>query len=376
MSLHRGVGGIALVPAILLRGVSKHYGAHPALRGLDLEIADGEFFCLLGPSGCGKTTTLSLIGGFVAPSSGSIHIHGKQVDGLPPYRRDVNTVFQSYALFPHMTVDQNVGFGLRMARVERRESRVRVGEALALVGLEREGSRLPAELSGGQQQRVAVARALVNRPAVLLLDEPLGALDLKLRRRLQQELAEIHREVGTVFVYVTHDQEEALVLSDRLAVMRSGQVEQVGSPSEIYHRPRSLFVAEFIGESNFLPVAFVRERAGSVPGDAREGVVMLRPEAITVTTDEADGGFVRGHVLHVSFLGSCTRVAVGCEGCPDPLVAEIHGLGAARALDLAPGQTVHLSWTRGAGVVIEDHVSSSEPADNAESEEVATCTRE
>jgi ABC-type Fe3+/spermidine/putrescine transport system ATPase subunit len=364
------------VPAILLRGVSKHYGARPALRGLDLEIGPGEFFCLLGPSGCGKTTTLNLIGGFVAPSSGSIHIHGTQVDRLPPYRRDVNTVFQSYALFPHMTVEQNVGFGLRMKRVDRRETRARVGEALALVGLEGEGSRLPAELSGGQQQRVAVARALVNRPAVLLLDEPLGALDLKLRKRLQLELAEIHSEVGTVFVYVTHDQEEALVLSDRLAVMREGRVEQVGSPSEIYHWPRSRFVAEFIGESNFLPVGFVRERAGSVPGDARAGVVMLRPEAITVITDEADGGFVRGDVVHVSFLGSCTRVTVRCDGCPDPLVSEIHGGGAARALDLAAGQTVHLSWERGAGVVIEDQASSSEPAVSAESKEVATCTRE
>jgi spermidine/putrescine transport system ATP-binding protein len=207
-------------PAISLQGVAKSYGRQPALHELDLDIAEGEFFCLLGPSGCGKTTTLNIIGGFVAPSAGAVYIRGARVDELPPHRRDVNTVFQSYALFPHMSVGANIGFGLRMAGVAREEARRRVRAAIEMVGLEGLDARLPLELSGGQQQRVAVARALVNRPAVLLLDEPLGALDLKLRKRLQIELAQIHREVGTVFVYVTHDQEEALALSDRIAVMR------------------------------------------------------------------------------------------------------------------------------------------------------------
>jgi ABC-type Fe3+/spermidine/putrescine transport system ATPase subunit len=329
-------------PAISLRGISKTYGDRPALRGIDLDIADGEFFCLLGPSGCGKTTTLNLIGGFVAPSAGSIHIRGRQVDRLPPHQRDANTVFQSYALFPHMTVEQNVGFGLRMAKVERGAARSRVAEALELVGLADEARRLPAELSGGQQQRVAVARALVNRPAVLLLDEPLGALDLKLRKRLQLELAEIHREVGTVFVYVTHDQHEALALADRIAVMRAGRVEQIGSPSEIYMRPRSRFVAEFIGESNFLPA----------PG----GTVLVRPEAIAVETGEPTRDGLSGDVQHVSFLGNCTRVTARCDEVATAVTAEVHGAAAIRAAELSPGQTVHLSWPSEAAVRIDEEV--------------------
>src|SRR5262245_13158340 len=241
----------AAVPGIELRGVSKKYGHHTALQPTELEIRDGEFFCLLGPSGCGKTTTLNLIGGFVAPTQGTIWIQGQRVDRLPPHKRNVNTVFQSYALFPHMSVSENVAFGLRMARVAKKESASRVADALALVGLEEFGDRLPSQLSGGQQQRVAVARALVRRPAVLLLDEPLGALDLKLRKRLQVELSQIHREVGTTFVYVTHDQEEAMTMADRIAVLNLGVIEQMGVPEEIYKRPHSRFVADFIGESNF-----------------------------------------------------------------------------------------------------------------------------
>ena len=221
-----------------LRGVVKRYGAQIALRGLDLQIRDGEFFCLLGPSGCGKTTTLNLIGGFVPPSEGQIWIGGRRIDDLPPHKRPVNTVFQSYALFPHMNVRENVRFGLKMDRVGRAASTPRVEQALALVGLEEYGDRMPAQLSGGQQQRVAVARALVKRPAVLLLDEPLGALDLKLRQRLQIELSQIHRDVGTTFVYVTHDQEEAMSMADRIAVMNDGRIEQLGSPEEVYRRPK------------------------------------------------------------------------------------------------------------------------------------------
>src|SRR5215468_9615398 len=226
--------GAEAVAGIDLRSVVKRYGAQTALRGLDLEIRDGEFFCLLGPSGCGKTTTLNLIGGFVAPTEGTIWLRGQRIDSLPPHRRPVNTVFQSYALFPHMSVRDNVGFGLRMDRVARSESRRRVDEALAMVGLDAFAERAPGQLSGGQQQRVAVARALVKRPAVLLLDEPLGALDLKLRQRLQIELAQIHYDVGTTFVYVTHDQEEAMSMADRIAVMNDGRIEQLGTPEEIY----------------------------------------------------------------------------------------------------------------------------------------------
>ncbi|HEY8630447.1 MAG TPA: ATP-binding cassette domain-containing protein, partial [Gaiellaceae bacterium] len=218
--------------------MTKRYGAQEALQPTDLEIEEGEFFCLLGPSGCGKTTTLNLVGGFIAPTSGEILIRGANVNRLPPYKRAVNTVFQNYALFPHMNVRDNVGFGLKMAGTAKRDAGGRIEEALALVGLDTFADRLPAQLSGGQQQRVAVARALVNRPAVLLLDEPLGALDLKLRKRLQIELAEIHRDVGTTFVYVTHDQEEAMSMATRIAVMNEGRIEQVGTPHEIYHQPK------------------------------------------------------------------------------------------------------------------------------------------
>jgi ABC-type Fe3+/spermidine/putrescine transport system ATPase subunit len=354
-------------PAISLQGVAKTYGRQPALQQLDLDIAEGEFFCLLGPSGCGKTTTLNIIGGFVAPSAGAVFIRGEQVDELPPHRREVNTVFQSYALFPHMTVAGNVGFGLRMAGVGSSQARTRVRAALEMVGLQGLETRLPLELSGGQQQRVAVARALVNRPAVLLLDEPLGALDLKLRKRLQVELAQIHREVGTVFVYVTHDQEEALALSDRIAVMREGRLEQIGTPEEIYRRPRSRFVAEFIGESNFFPA----ELAGA-HGDP-DSVVMVRPEALVISPDE---GFITGEILHTSFLGNFTRVAIRCEGCADPVLAELHGWDSAPRDDLAPGRHVRLSWERTAAVVIEDFDPSSESAKAADTEEVATCTME
>ena len=246
--------------AIALRGVSKRYGSATALEPVDLDIHEGEFFCLLGPSGCGKTTTLNVIGGFVAPSSGEIHIRGERVDRVPPHKRAVNTVFQSYALFPHMTVADNVGFGLKMARVPKTEARGRVTEALSMVALDDFADRLPGHLSGGQQQRVAVARALVNNPAVLLLDEPLGALDLKLRKRLQIELAQIHHDVNTTFVLVTHDQEEAMAMGDRIAVMNEGRVEQVGSPAEIYRHPVNRFVADFIGESNFIEVNLDNDR--------------------------------------------------------------------------------------------------------------------
>jgi len=320
---------------IKLRGVTKRYGGNVALREIDLEIEDGEFFCLLGPSGCGKTTTLNLIGGFVGPTEGTIWLRGKRIDTLPPHKRPVNTVFQSYALFPHMSVRDNVAFGLKMDRVNRAETARRVDEALALVGLEEFGSRSPAQLSGGQQQRVAVARALVKRPEVLLLDEPLGALDLKLRQRLQVELSEIHREVGTTFVYVTHDQEEAMSMADRIAVMNHGRIEQLGAPYEIYRRPASRFVADFIGDANFLDVRLEGDVAvladgTRVPCEHRTGLsagsLMVRPESLHIATaDDAPLGAVRGRSLQSSFLGTRLRIAVGTRCSDAPLIVALHG---------------------------------------------------
>jgi ABC-type Fe3+/spermidine/putrescine transport system ATPase subunit len=339
---------------IALRGVVKRYGSQTALRGLELEIRDGEFFCLLGPSGCGKTTTLNLIGGFVAPTEGEIWIRGRRIDTLPPHKRPVNTVFQSYALFPHMNVRENVRFGLKMDRVPRADSTKRVEEALALVGLEDFGDRMPAQLSGGQQQRVAVARALVKRPAVLLLDEPLGALDLKLRQRLQIELAQIHRDVGTTFVYVTHDQEEAMSMADRIAVMNDGRVEQLGTPEEVYRRPASRFVADFIGDSNFFAAtvggAVAALSDGSrVPcegGRTGGATLMVRPEAIRLGGDE---GTLAGRVVQTSFLGSYVRVAVETAAADAPVIVALHEAGAVPS----PGDEVALSWAAPDGIVLE-----------------------
>jgi spermidine/putrescine transport system ATP-binding protein len=363
--------------AISLRGVSKRYGTQLALAPTDLEIAEGEFFCLLGPSGCGKTTTLNLIGGFVAPTSGEILIRDGRVDRLPPHRRPVNTVFQSYALFPHMTVRDNVAFGLKMARVPKQEAGGRVAEALELVGLEHLGDRLPGQLSGGQQQRVAVARALVNRPTVLLLDEPLGALDLKLRKRLQVELSQIHRDVGTTFVYVTHDQEEAMSMATRIAVMNDGRVEQIGVPSEIYHRPRSRFVADFIGESNFLEVELggsgngvVRLRDGTpVPGrrgeadpGAARAALMVRPESVRISTqpDGPPGPGLKGRVLQTSFLGNQTRVAVACEAVDAPILASLFGRDQVGQRDLRLDMEVTLWWEPDDAVLLPETDSETE----------------
>ena len=362
-------------PAIALRSVTKRYGGNVALKPTDLEIAEGEFFCLLGPSGCGKTTTLNLIGGFIAPTAGEIFIRDERVDQLPPHRRSVNTVFQSYALFPHMTVLENVGFGLKMARVPARDAGGRIEEALALVGLEAFGERLPTQLSGGQQQRVAVARALVNRPAVLLLDEPLGALDLKLRKRLQIELSQIHRDVGTTFVYVTHDQEEAMSMSTRIAVLSEGRIEQIGTPSEIYYRPNSRFVADFIGESNFLHVDTSRSSNGvvhladgrPVPCSRRDwngeasATLMVRPESIHVgTVGEAPAVSLTGRVVQTSFLGSQTRIAVRCDVVSAPLVVSQFGRERMAARDLAPDREVSLWWDAEDAVLLAQETTQEE----------------
>ena len=355
------MGDAVAVPGIELRAVSKRYGTHTALQPTDLEIRDGEFFCLLGPSGCGKTTTLNLIGGFVGPTEGTIWLRGRRIDTLPPHKRPVNTVFQSYALFPHMSVRGNVAFGLKMDRVKRQEAARRVDEALALVGLEEFGDRTPAQLSGGQQQRVAVARALVKRPAVLLLDEPLGALDLKLRQRLQVELSQIHREVGTTFVYVTHDQEEAMSMADRIAVMNLGVIEQLGTPFEIYRRPASRFVADFIGDANFLDATVDGDVAtladGSrVPcepsGRTGRATLMIRPESLRLAAaKETDAAAVQGRVVQSSFLGTRVRVAVETSACTAPLMVAVHGEDPANVPH--DDADVVVTWSRDDAIVLD-----------------------
>jgi putative spermidine/putrescine transport system ATP-binding protein len=291
------------VPDVEAVGLYRSYGEVAAVDGVDLAVAPGEFFTLLGPSGSGKTTTLRLIAGFERPDSGRILLSGRDVTGRPPYDRDVNTVFQDYALFPHMTVEQNVGYGLMVKSVRKAERAQRVGEALEMVRLAGLGSRRPAQLSGGQRQRVALARAIVNRPRVLLLDEPLGALDLKLRQEMQLELKRIQQEVGITFIYVTHDQEEALTMSDRLAVFRDGRIEQVGTPAGVYEHPESEFVAGFVGVSNVL------ER------DGRR--VTVRPEKIRLleANQEPAAGSVseRGRIREVVYVGMVTRYVVDLD---------------------------------------------------------------
>jgi putative spermidine/putrescine transport system ATP-binding protein len=300
-------------PAISLRGLRKVFGAVTAVDGIDLDIADGEFFAMLGPSGSGKTTVLRLIAGFESPTAGSVRLGGDDVTREPPYSRDVNTVFQDYALFPHMSVLGNVEYGLRVRRVGREERRTRALAALETVRLGGFGDRRPHELSGGQRQRVALARALVNRPKVLLLDEPLGALDLKLRREMQIELKALQREVGVTFVFVTHDQEEALTMSDRIAVFNQGRIEQVASPVELYERPATGFVAGFVGTSNLLEGEVAHQLVGE------RGRFSIRPEKIRLAPLPAHLGpqsragetcEAKGTVREVVYLGSATHSVV------------------------------------------------------------------
>jgi spermidine/putrescine transport system ATP-binding protein len=331
MSLGGQGGMVATAPSVSLRGVTKRFGDFTAVSEMELDIPRGQFFTMLGPSGCGKTTTLRMIAGFEEPTEGNVLLDGEEVTGLPAFRRPTNTVFQSYALFPHLSVERNVSFGLERKRIAKDEVRRRVSEELERVGLAREAKRKPRQLSGGQQQRVALARALVNRPAVLLLDEPLGALDLKLRKQLQVELKRIQQDVGITFVYVTHDQEEALTMSDRIAVMNRGVVEQLDDPEEIYERPSTTFVAGFIGVSNLMPGEVVSTGTGTVElrldagptvkagaagatvGERAHAVV--RPEKLQLHgTDGADPvsgrAHVDGQVESSLYLGTATQVVV------------------------------------------------------------------
>ncbi len=321
------------VPAVELRNVYKTFPAGrsesevAAVNGVDLVLPSGEFFTLLGPSGCGKTTTLRMIAGFETPTAGEIYIQGQEMSRTPPYRRPVNTVFQNYALFPHLTIEKNVAFGLNVKKVAKAEQQRRVEEALALVQLPTVGQRKPTQLSGGQQQRVALARALINRPAVLLLDEPLGALDYKLRQAMQLELKALQHEVGITFIYVTHDQEEALTMSDRIAVMSQGQVLQVGTPIEIYERPTTRFVANFIGETNFLEGRVTQVNGNRCTVQVADGLevsgsnyqpvslgdpvtVSIRPEKIRIheSRPEPQPNLFEVAVDRVAYIGSDTQL--------------------------------------------------------------------
>jgi putative spermidine/putrescine transport system ATP-binding protein len=328
--------------AVQLEGATKRYGDVLAVDGIDLEVRDGEFFSMLGPSGSGKTTTLRMIAGFELPTAGRILLHGVDVSNQPPFVRDVNTVFQDYALFPHMTVGDNVAYGLVVRKVPKAERVLRVGEALAMVRLDGYEARRPGQLSGGQRQRVALARALVNRPRVLLLDEPLGALDLKLREEMQIELKAIQQQVGITFIYVTHDQEEALTMSDRLAVFNRGRIEQVGAPADVYERPRTPFVAGFVGTSNLLRGDVARSIVG------QPGTFTVRPEKIRIA-DPADPvgpdeTSALGQIRSVVYLGPDTRFVVTLDAGAE-LVVTRQNLDTSSMDALAlEGRAVCLIW--------------------------------
>jgi spermidine/putrescine transport system ATP-binding protein len=385
------------VPAVDVRlvDVVKRFGDVFAVDHIDLEVHDGEFFSLLGPSGCGKTTTLRMIGGFEEPTSGLIELQGEDVTWLPPFKRNVNTVFQNYALFPHLTIYENVAFGLRRRNVPDREVRSRVTEMLALVELPGYEKRKPTQISGGQAQRVALARALINRPAVLLLDEPLGALDLKLRKQMQVELKRIQQEVGITFIYVTHDQEEAMTMSDRIAVMNRGRYEQLGDPEGLYERPATPFVAGFLGVSNLLPgmvqgkddrYATVKLaddtliRAPSAMVDGRTDIsVGVRPEKIRLRepaeTDPTPTGHnqLRGVVRDASYLGVSTQYQVEARGGARLTVYEQNVERATRAELWAPGEEVLLTWSPDHSFVV---AVPNAPADTVPGVETETTKEE
>ena len=371
------------MPAVDVRlvDVVKRFGDMVAVDHIDLEVQDGEFFSLLGPSGCGKTTTLRMIGGFEEPTSGLIELQGEDVTWLPPYKRNVNTVFQSYALFPHLSIFDNVAFGLRRRQVKDSEVKRRVTEMLALVELPGYERRKPGQISGGQAQRVALARALINRPAVLLLDEPLGALDLKLRRQMQVELKRIQQEVGITFIYVTHDQEEAMTMSDRIAVMNKGRYEQLGDPESLYERPGTRFVAGFLGISNLLPGSVegveaayatvrldndTRVRAPSASVDGHGHVdVGVRPEKIRLRepSEEPPTGHnqLEGIVRDASYMGVSTQYVVEAPGGAQLTVYEQNVERASRAELWSPGEAVRMTWAPDHSFVVRAAASDPEP---------------
>jgi len=343
---------VAAQAAVRLAGVVKRFGEVEAVAGVDLEVHAGEFFSLLGPSGSGKTTCLRLIAGFETPTGGRVLLHGRDVTGLPPYERDVNTVFQDYALFPHMSVAGNVAYGLLVKKVAKAERNRRVAEALRLVRLDGFGGRRPAELSGGQRQRVALARALVNRPSVLLLDEPLGALDRKLREEMQRELKAIQHEVGITFVFVTHDQDEALTMSDRIAVFNQGRIEQVATPAALYERPASAFVAGFVGTSNLLGGQAARAITG------RDGTFTVRPEKIRMVEREVAAGpgqcSATGVVSDVAYLGSQTRFVVRLDAGGELVVTQQNLATSSMEALAARGRPVRLVWDRQYNLLLPD----------------------
>jgi spermidine/putrescine transport system ATP-binding protein len=347
---------------VLKQFITPEGGILSAVNHVTMQIKDGEFFSLLGPSGCGKTTSLRMIAGFELPTAGKIFIHGKEMSQVPAFQRPVNTVFQQYALFPHMTVEQNIGFGLEMKGVAREERSQRVSEALEMVRLPGMEMRRPKQLSGGQQQRIALARALVNKPEVLLLDEPLGALDLKLRKEMQLELKTLQREVGITFIYVTHDQEEALTMSDRIAVMSKGVALQIGKPEEIYERPASKFVADFIGETNFIDGVVKAQNRSTVEVElSGTGVVCVessrtftngqpvsvaaRPEKLRLNSEIKDGNNISGRVEDVIYIGTDTHYGVRFAGGQKVRVREQNVNQEYHQL-FSPGQEVTVSFTR------------------------------
>ena len=331
-------------PAIRFEQVSRHFGEVKAVDQVDLEIQDGEFFSMLGPSGSGKTTCLRMIAGFDKPSAGRIYLYGQDVSDLPPYERSVNTVFQDYALFPHMTIEDNIAYGLMIKGISKKERLKQVDEMLDLVRLPGFGYRKPSQLSGGQRQRVALARALINHPKVLLLDEPLGALDLKLRQQMQVELKAIQKRVGITFIFVTHDQEEALTMSDRIAVFNEGHIVQVGTPAEIYETPASPFVAGFVGTSNLISGEVARRITGS------EQMFSVRPEKIHFGNLDAEPEkelfCVDGVIRDVVYLGLFTRYLVEVEGGVDLVVVEQNLKTTSMDVLSARGQRVRLLWRR------------------------------